>query len=210
MEQLELEGIAEAILRDGGQEDDEAPRLAALVTAHLGRGAVEYSNAVRGDAALVRIRDDWRIYVRRSLPTHRRAFGIAHELAEWWLRVRERYVGEDVEKAANYVAAAILTPRRAVRLARREIGSDFVRLAEEFGTTETHMALREAEVENLPRVVVSANFFWVRGPESWAWPDEATLRRWTRVLAPNVRKTKLTDDPRRTVLDVEDTEDVSA
>jgi len=207
VEQLELEGIAEAILRAGGQEQDEAPRLAALVTAHLGRGSVEYSNAVRGDGALVRIRDDWRIYVRRSLPAHRRAFVVAHELAEWWLRVRERYFGEDVEKAANYVAAAILTPRRAVRLARRELGSNLVRLAEEFGTTETHMALREAEVENLPRVVMTPSFFWVRGPEARAWPDEATLRRWARVVAPNVRKTKLTDDPRRTVLDIEASEE---
>lgn len=208
MEQLELEGISEAIVTHGGQDIDEPPRLGQLVVAHLGPGSVEYSNAMPGDGALVRIYDDWRIYVRRGLPLERRAFAIAHELAEWWLRVRERYQGEDVEHAANYIAAAILSPRRAFRLAVEEHGSDFAALARAFRVTETHAALREAELATIPRAVVSPALVRVRGPETWEWPEESTLRRWARVPAPGVRKVRLTDDPRRVVLDAEDVEDV--
>lgn len=205
MRQLELEGIAGAVLREGGEPDDEVPRLARLTKTLLGDRAVEYTPVrLPGDAALVRVYDEWRIYVRRGLPVERRAFAIAHELAEWWLKAREKYEREDVEDAANYVAAAILTPRSAFRLALSSVGSDFPRLAESFRVTETHAALREAEIRCLPRAVVTPARVRVRGPEEWSWPDESTIRRWARGrTGPGLRKTKLTDDPRRVVLDAE-------
>ena len=143
----------------------------------------------------------WRSPTRRGLSTERRSFAVAHELAEWWIRVREKYQGEDVEHAANYVAAAILSPRRAFRLALEQFGPDFAELAQAFRVTQTHVALREAELARLPRAVVSPALVRVRGPEEWVWPDESTLRRWARGRAPDVRKTRLTDDPRRVVLD---------
>lgn len=205
VQQLELEGIAEAILREGGQETDEAPRLLRLVTAHLGDDAIEYTPIrLPGDGALIRIYDAWRIYIRRRLTPERRAFVIAHELAEWWLKVRVGYQGEDVEAAANYVAAAVLAPRHAFRLAVEDLGSDFPRLAEAFRVTETHAALREAELARLPRAVVSPALVRVRGPEEWVWPAESVVRRWARGAAPGLRKTRLTDDPRRVVLDADD------
>ena len=141
--------------REGGQDDGDAPRLAALVTKLLGQGAVEYVVGLRGDGALVRMHDTWRIYLKRRLPIERRAFAIAHELAEWWLRVRENYDGEDVEHAANYIAAAIMTPRRAFASSLRAHGHDFAELAADFRTTETHVALREAELAHMPRAVIS-------------------------------------------------------
>lgn len=203
MEQLELEGIAEAILREGEQEDDEAPRLAQLVTTHLGPNAVEYASGLRGDGALARVGDTWRIYVRRGLPIERRAFAISHELAEWWFRVRSRYQGEDIEHCANYVAAAILSPRRAFRLALEEHGQDFAELACAFRTTETHVALREAELARMPRAVISPAIVRVRGPEEFVWPAEGIMRGWTRKATPGLRKVRLTDDPRRFVIDVD-------
>jgi hypothetical protein len=206
-EQLVLEAIAEAVLREGEQEEDEPPRLGQLVAVLLGPSAIEYSHALRGDGALVRIYDDWRIYVRRGLPVERRAFAIAHELAEWWLRVRERYDGEDIEQAANYVAAAMLTPRRAFRLALEEHGQNFAELAAAFRVSETHVALREAEIAQCPRAVVSPALVRVRGPEEWIWPEEAVVRRWARGAAvPGLRKVRLSDDPRRVVLDAADRE----
>lgn len=204
MDQSRAEGIGDAILAHGGQEADEAPNIGRLVVAHLGPNAVEYALLRNGDGALVRIYDDWRIYVRRGLSPERRAFAIAHELAEWWLRVRERYEAADVEDVANYVAAAVLTPRRAFRLALDEYGSNFGELAATFRITETHAALREAEIVRLPRAVISPALVRVRGPEEWAWPDEPTLRHWARSSVPGLRKVRLTDDPRRVVLDVED------
>lgn len=206
---MQLEGIAEAILREGRQEDDDAPRLAPLVTSLLGAGAVEYApTSLPGDAALVRVHDTWRIYVKRKLPIERRAFAIAHEIAEWWLRVRENYDGEDVEHAANYVGAAIMAPRRAFARSLRAHGHDFAELAADFRTTETHIALREAELAHIPRAVVSPALVRVRGPESWIWPDEATVRRWARAGAPGITKVRLSDDPRRVVLDAEELDDV--
>ena len=205
MEQLELEGIAEAVLREGGEEDDVAPRLARLVTTLLGEGAVEYAPIrLPGDGALIRIHDRWRIYVKRGLPIERRAFAISHELAEWWLRVREKYVGEDIEDAANYIGAAIMTPRRAFYAALRHYGHDFGELAGAFRTSETHVALREAELAHLPRAVISPALVRVRGPEEWVWPEEAIVRRWARAPAPGLRKVRLTDDPRRVVIDVDE------
>lgn len=205
MEQLEFEGIAEALLREGGQDDDAPPRLAQLVTTLLGPGSVEYAPLrLPGDGALIRIHDQWRIYLRRGLPIERRAFALSHELAEWWLKVRERYVGEDIEHAANYIGAAIMAPRRAFARSLRAHGRDFVELAADFRTTETHVALREAELARMPRAVVSPALVRVRGPEEWVWPAEAVVRGWTRRLAPGLRKVRLTDDPRRVVIDVDE------
>lgn len=209
MEQLEFEGMAEALLREGGQGDEGAPRLAALVASLLGPDGLEYApTSLPGDAALVRIRDTWRIYVRRKLPVERRAFAIAHELAEWWLRVRERYDGDDAEIVADYTGAAIMTPRRAFARSLRDHGDDFPELAADFRTTETHVALRQAELTGQPRVVVSPLLVRVRGPEDWVWPAEATLRGWVskRGSLPGIRKVRLTDDPRRFVLDLDDVE----
>ncbi len=203
MEQLELEGIAEAVLHEGGQEDDDAPRLAQLVTTLLGPGAVEYAQ-LRGDGALTRVGDRWRIYLRRGLSLERKAFALSHEIAEWWLRVREGYVGEDVEHGANYIAAAIMAPRRAFARSLRAHGHDFAELAADFRTTETHVALREAELADIPRAVVSPALVRVRGPHDWVWPNEGVVRRWARAGAPGVTKVRLTDDPRRIVLDVEE------
>lgn len=205
LEQLELEGLAEAILRAGAQDDDDAPRLGQLATSLLGPGSVEYSPIrLPGDGALIRIHDSWRIYLRRGLTVERRAFALSHEIAEWWLRVRENYSGEDVEHAADYIAAAIMAPRRAFARSLRTHGHDFAELAADFRTTETHVALREAELAQMPRAVISPRLVRVRGPEEWIWPEESTLRRWARAGAPGLTKVRLTDDPKRIVLDIDE------
>jgi hypothetical protein len=206
VEQLELEGIAAALLREGGEDGDEAPDLACVVTTLLGPNAVGFSHAVPGDGALVPVGDGWLIQVRHRLPGDRHAFVVAHELAEWWMRVREKYDGPDVENCANYIAAAIMAPRRAFQLALRAVGSDFVLLADEFGISESHAALREAEVTGRPRVLVSPALVRTRGDDAFVWPDEGTLRAWARGARPGLRRTQLQDDPRRIVLDVEEEE----
>lgn len=204
MEQGDLEGIAEAILAEAGQEDDRAPKLAQLVTELLGPGSVEQVTNLRTDGELVRIRDQWRIYLKRGLALERRAFALSHEIGEWWFRVRERYEGADVEHAANYVAAAIMSPRRAFRRAVAEHGRGFSGLAAAFRTSETQVALRDAELSGTPRAVVTPALVRVRGPEGWVWPSEQTLRRWARGSTPGVLKVRLADDPKRVVLDPEE------
>lgn len=196
-----LEGTASAILRAGGQDDDEPPALAALARAFLGPNGVTIVPTLRTPGEVYRIHGEWRIALKAGLPLERKAFVLAHELAEWWLATRERYVGEDVEDAANYVAAAILTPPRAFTRAIRRHGRDFSALARAFRVTETHAALREAEVHDLPRAVLAPVRVRVRG--SVQWPPEEEIRRLARTGGPGIVSARLRDDPRRLVLDVQ-------
>lgn len=204
-EQLEFEGLADAAYRDAGL-DPTQPNVPRLVRALLGRGAVRRGpRPVRGPAALIRVGESWRIMLARGLPALVAHFAVAHELGHWLLR-RHGYAGDDEERAADYLGAALLAPRRAFLAARRALGDDLPALAEAFGTTETSAALRLGEVCSVPLAVVAPQTVRVRGPEEWVWPDEGTLRRWARGLAPGLRKVRLTDDPRRVVLDAEDVE----
>jgi hypothetical protein len=142
--------------------------------------------------------------IARHLPPLYAHFAIAHEIGHYLLR-RARFVGDDEERAADYLGAALIAPRRAFLAARRAMGDDLPNLARTFGMTETAAALRLGEVCHVPLAVVAPQTVRVRGPEEWVWPDESTLRRWARGLAqPGIRKVRLTDDPRRVVLDAED------
>jgi hypothetical protein len=186
------DAIATELLRRAGAELDERPKVAALVRA-LGL-TVHHGASLPGDAALVRVGDEWRIYLRRKLPRERLAFAVAHELCEWALR---GYVGEDAEQRANLGAAALLVPRRALARMR---GCTLHEMAAAFRVSETLIALREAEVTGEPRAVVSPTLVRVRGPEAWVWPSERELRRGY----PGLRRAPLCCEPRRFVLDPTD------
>lgn len=202
MEQLELEGIAESAYEAAGM-DPERPHVTRLARALLGPNAIQRGpRPLHGPAALVRVGAEWRIILARSLPTLYAVFAVGHELGHWLL-ARHGYVGDDEERAADFIAAALIAPRRAFRAACRALGDDLVALADAFHMTETGAALRLGEVERRPLAVVAPQRVRVRGPEEWTWPDEATLRRWARRPAPGLRKVQLRDDPRRVVLDAE-------
>lgn len=200
-EQLELEGIAEAAYREAGM-DSERPNVAGLARKLLGPNAIiRGPRPLSGPAALIRIRDEWKIFLSRSLTREYALFAVGHELGHWLLR-RDGGIS-DSERAADYLGAALLAPRRAFLTARRAVGDDFTALAEAFATTETGAALRLGEVAREPLAVISPQQVRVRGPEEWVWPDEQTLRRWGRRPVPGLRKTRLSDDPRRIVLNAE-------
>lgn len=204
-EQLELEGIADAAYRQAGMDADR-PHVPRLARALLGGAAIQKGpRPLHGPAALVRVGEDWRIVIARGLPPLYAHFAIAHELGHHLLR-QHGYDGDDEERAADYLGAALIAPRRAYLAARRALGDALPALAETFGMTETAAALRLGEVCHVPLAVVAPQTVRVRGPEAWVWPDEGTLRRWARGRAPGIRKVRLTDDPRRVVLDAEDVE----
>jgi hypothetical protein len=138
----------------------------------------------------------------RSLPPRYALFAIAHELGHWLL-ARHGFVGDDEERAADHLGAALVAPRRAFLSARRAVGESLPELADAFGITETGAALRLGEVLGVPLAVVVPATVRVRGPEDWGWPDEWTLRRWARGRTPGIRKVRLTDDPRRVVPDAD-------
>lgn len=201
-EQLELEGIADAAYAEAKQ-DPEQPNVVRLARALLGADAIQRGpRPISAPAALFRVGGEWRILLARSLPKAYALFAVGHELGHWLLR-RHGVQVDDEERAADYLGGALLAPRRAFLAARRVVGDDFAELAETFSTTETGAALRLGEVLDQPLAVVAPQRVRVRGPEEWIWPDEGTLRRWARRPARGLRKVRLTDDPRRVVLDAE-------
>ena len=203
MEQLELEGIADAAYRDASL-DPEHPHITRLARALLGAGAIHRGpRPLHGPAALIRVGEDWRIVLARSLPPVYAVFAVGHELAHWLL-AKHGYEGDDEEAAADYLGAALLAPRRAFLAARRALGDDLPALAKAFSTTETGAALRLGEVLRVPVAVISPELVRVRGPEEWLWPDEATVRGWARGRMAGLRKVRLTDDPRRMMLEISD------
>lgn len=205
MEQLELEGIADSAYKRAGL-DPERPDVVRLARALLGPDAVTKGpRPLHAPAVLLRVHDRWRIVVARSLPREYALFCVAHELGHWLLdEEHARTLDGEEERRADFLGGALLAPRAAFRAALRSLGADLAELAEAFRTTETGAALRLGEVTGQPLAVVAPQRVRVRGPEEWIWPDERTLRAWARRPAPGLRKTVLTDDPRRVVLDVED------
>lgn len=196
MEQADVEGTAECILDAGDSPNDEPPAIGKVARKLLGPDCFRTAMALPGDAALARVYNQWFIYLRPKLPPVRKTFNVAHEVVEYWISVVEPYHGEDVEAFADAVAAAVLCPRRAFR---RVVGLPVQEQAEAFRISQTHAALRESEVTGAPRAVVSPKLVRVRGSE-WRWGTENQIRRGAHP-SPGLVKTRLTDDPRRFVLD---------
>lgn len=141
------------------------------------------------------------IRYQASLSPAYAAHVIAHEIGHWALR---QTGVDDSEAGADYVAAALLMPRVEFARSVVELGADYTQLAARWGVTETAAALRHGEVERRPLAVVSPALVRVRGPEEWAWPSEPTLRAWARTGGPGLRRARLRDDTRRTVLRASD------
>lgn len=186
------EGTAEYILRRSGYDGTERPSVGQIATAMLGAGCVEFASGLKGDAALVTIPTPL-ILVKRKLPVVRLEFAIAHEVAEWAL-LQEGYEDEDIEQAADYIAAALIVPRRLACRFRVELVHE---AAEVLEVTETHAALRIAEATGQPIALVSPAKVRVRGDE-WAWPSD--LRTVASHERPGLARAVLRDDPRRVLL----------
>ncbi len=196
-----LEGIADALYREVGEDPVDAVSPVRLARALLGRDAVTVvpRQALRGDTAmLVLINDRWRIVVRRDINDAELGHTIAHELAHWVLR-RE---GEpDTEEACDYLAAALVAPSRAFRAAMRIHGADLAALADDFRTTQSLVALRWGESCGTALALVRPGLVRVRGQLEFVWPDEQTITRWANGRPPRgLAKTRLSDDRRRVVL----------
>lgn len=174
-----------------GWGQDEVERQAATLLGAAGVSARERSmvavaeglgievrpmpeSAARHDAALCRVGEAWRLYVRRTAPTDWQRFCVAHELAEWWLQ-QSGYCGQCAEALADRLGAAILVPRpRMAAVARR--GLQLLELARVLRAPESLVALRVAEVVGTPTALVSPGGVRVRG-DTWPWPDPEALRR---------------------------------
>lgn len=200
MDEGEVAGVADAILRAAGYEDDDVPSALRLAERLLGAGCVVRvpGGGVGAPAALAWLHGQPVIQLRGRMSPETARFLVLHELAEWWLG-RGGYDGQDVEQACDAIAAALTTPRRAFRSAVASVGESYARLARAFTTTESVVALRVGEVLHEPVALVTPRNVHARGPE-WGWPDAETVRRVARTGRPGLRRVRLGDDPRRVVL----------
>lgn len=197
---FDVEGAARSILEAAGYDWDDVP--GSLRLAHgLGVRVVWRDLRIAEAAAVDPLPSGipTTIALRPGLEPVRAAWNIAHELAEIDLAT-VRYQGEDVERVAEALAAALLMPRPAFR---RVAGTMNVHeLAQAFGVAETAAALRLAEVGCVEAVaVVTPQTVHVRTDGEFALPPAFELRRIARVGAhPGLRKVALRDQPRRVAL----------
>jgi len=191
-----IEGEAESILRGAGFDPADPPdveQLAAAITrvvAHHGISAPARFVASTGE-----------LWLNPRLSPRRRAFSIAHELAERHL-ARSAYEGDDVEARANAIGAALLVPAPALRVAIRSVGRRLADLAEVFDVSQSIVALRLGEVTGSPLALVMDRRVAVRG-EPFAWPSPARLvaiAGGREAVPEGVTVERITDARRRAVL----------
>lgn len=170
---MEFEGLAQEVRRRAGVEDGRLELVTRMATALLGRGAVRLVPGMRGAAYLKQSRDGaWYIVANPDMPDVR--FNLALELAELSLVCVANFRGTELERerSANYVAAAILAPARAVLHTYVEVGERYKKIADRFGLSQTSAVLRLAEVRGDDRAIVtrSGNVL-VRTQGAFPWAE---------------------------------------
>jgi Zn-dependent peptidase ImmA (M78 family) len=192
MADRDLEDLARAVRRMAGLSDDELPTAPVIVARVLGPDTIQLVPELHGYGYLQRTEDgSFRILVRPDRPDLN--FTIAHELGHWALRELAGFQGEVVEeeRAANYLAGAILAPPPMVHRAHSQWGEKVRTIARAFGVSQTAMVLRLAEVRQEERAVVTRTgnvlargMLWsrvpvvdiARGDRRWRGLAKATLR----------------------------------
>lgn len=199
LDQADLEGSAESLYRLAGMDPQEPASPARIARAILGPRAIEVAPMRITTGAVVRVHGETRIALKRGLDTRTARFVVAHELGHVILE-REGYFGEDIETACDYIAGALLMPRRHFFGAFRWAGGDASVLAEDYGVTESAAWLRRGETIGDPLALVRPGLVRTRGV-GVQWPDEQTIVGWARSRPPRgLAKAKVRDDPRRVVL----------
>lgn len=171
-EQLELELLAREIRRTAGLDDEEIATATQIAARVLGPSGVAVDPMLAGTAYLRRIDGGWQIVVNPGARDVR--FHVAHELGEWALRTLATFKGDDAsrERAANYLAAAILAPERLVRRVHAEFGERVRTIATTIGLSQTSTVLRLAEVVGDERAVVTrTGNILVRTQGAFPWAD---------------------------------------
>lgn len=190
----DFEGTAERLYLDAGL-DPRAPAPAlALIEGLVGRGNIRMvpPTALSCDAALVRVRSEWRIYIRNDLHPKARRFAAMHELAHLELGLRAP------ESHCDALAAALIAPRPAFERAVRDVGHELPALARCFATTESCVGMRlgEALAKPVALVGVDGDILRVRGP-AFDWPPASKLRAIAHGAAHScLKRARLSDAPR--------------
>lgn len=148
--QLELEALAQAVRRSAGLAPDDFADAVHIATTFVGSDGIVYDDELEGVAYLRRREDgSHEIVLKPGMPDVR--FRLLHEVGHLAIRqnIGERLAIDVEERAANYVAAAIMAPADLVRRAHTHFGPDFGAmrtLGQAFGMSATSAELRVGEV----------------------------------------------------------------
>lgn len=169
---MELELLAKEIRRRAGLREGELAIATRIAARLLGPDAIAADPTLQLPAYLCRTIDGFQIVANPGARDVR--FHIAHEIGEWALKTLAKFSGPHAERerAANYIAAAILAPEDEVRALHAAMGERIRPMAEHFGLSQTSMVLRLAEVRRDERAVVtkSGNVL-IRTQGAFPWAD---------------------------------------
>lgn len=168
----------------------------------LGADAIVKPSSMRAMASTFILHGARKVAIRRGLAPEDATFLVGHELAHVLLE-RAGYAEHDLEFACDYLGAALMAPRSAMRQLRLSFGDDYEQIADAVCATESWAALRCAEVSGRPTALVTPQSVRVRGGD-WVWPDEQRLRALARRGGAGLLRARLHDDPRRVVLAVDE------
>jgi IrrE N-terminal-like domain len=200
-----VEGLAVDFYRRLGFDPERPVDTFRQARKLLGPDAIERGTALVGVPGRVFwLHGRRRIAVSRKLPVEYAQHTVGHELGHIVFD-ELGYRGECLEQLCDLFGAAVMAPIPAVRAMLRAFGRDHEAIADEVCSTQTWAALRIAEALGVPRAIVTPQRVYARGPESFVWGPEDSLRRLVRVERPGISRARLTDDPRRVVIDVEET-----
>ena len=176
MDQADVEGLALELYRETRMDPCKPPPILTLARSHpriddviiepLKRpGVFELTGPQRG---LIRLAAHLRPWPRR--------YFCAHEFGEFGLEAQRRpYRGEDRERRAHQLGAALLIPAPALRAFLRDHGFDLAAMAARFRVGQVCAFLRWAELTERSVAVVGGLFVARRGRHPL--PDDKELRR---------------------------------
>lgn len=197
----DIEAIAAELYELARADMGDPPGAVALARTLFGADGIQRVDwrIIHGPAVLVRIDGQPRIYVGRGLTAAELAFSVSHELGHWMCDRLGCGDDPDLEQICDATGAAIVLPRRAFRAALGVLGN-LDALARAFVTTESCAALRMGETTGRPLCLLAPTRVRIRG-DAYGWPtSEPELRRLAKVRRPGLRKARLGDDPRRTLI----------
>lgn len=144
-----LEGLVSSLYEELGYDPREPEAPGVIARAWLGAESVVRARSTLPTPACTFFVNGQRVIaVKPGLPAEAKRFWISHELGHALLA---RANQPDSERAADYLAAAIMAPYPFAR----GYQDDWRSLAADIGSTQTQAALRTAEVLGLPRAVVT-------------------------------------------------------
>lgn len=176
MRQGDLEQLAKAIRRRAGLDADDFADAVAITARIVGPTSIVYDASV-GSATYLRRRRDGRFEIVLAPGAPDLRFRLLHETAHVVIDEEQlRLPLEEEERAANYIAAAILAPPDLLKRAHGYYGEKLPQIARTFGMSQTATQLRLGEVLGDERAVVTkSGHVLLRTQGTFPWADVPVL-----------------------------------